>query len=368
MNASRGSEQTIHLDIGNILAIFKIKKEWSNGFMLDDLRLCLEKYNDEGSEKAYNKIESLLENIPIEKLYLYCFMIIKADALIEKKTESIISFLRKNDIHIVDYKFKHFFYDYEKESIYRYKLIDGVNDWYIRKKIFEIGPSIGLIVSYKGNDFDTIFEKIDSIKGTSNALTAPDGTIRKEFHGNNMIMNLIHSSDDPVATFREAELFFNCNEIEQSLTRTETEIESEVIHLAKYFAADMTTDFDVLCQRLIHQLFYIINSKLKYLSIDANYIDCNWETPSTTKVQIIKELDDMKKIFIEILKTNRIENTADIVHIGTAIDLISSTRRIFNNEFVNWEKLWRLYDENQIYFHEVQKIVIQGGFVCRNNK
>ena len=49
----------------------------------------------------------------------------------------------------------------------------------------------------------------------------------KLYDGNNMIMNLIHSSDDPVATFREAELFFNCNEIEQSLTRTETEIESE---------------------------------------------------------------------------------------------------------------------------------------------
>lgn len=333
--------------------------------MLNELRLSSEKYHDEGSTKAYENVLGLVKTIPIQKIYSYCFMILKADSLIEKKAENIILFLADKDIHIVDYKIKHLFYDREKESIYRYKLIDGINDWYVRKKIFEIGPSIGLLVSYEGNDYQTIFEKIDSIKGTSNALKAPNGTIRKEFHGNNMIMNLIHSSDDPIATFREAELFFDYKDIVNSLHKVHTYKESEVIFYSKYFAADMETDFDVLCNRLIHQLEYMIHNKIGcYINFnqaprfdvkDTNVDSCN----------VIVKLDMIKELILKYLHENKIEDPDVIVNIGTAMDLINMTRKIFNYEDVNWEQIWRRYDENQIYFTKIQEIVIQGGFVCR---
>lgn len=333
--------------------------------MLNELRLSSEKYHDEGSTKAYENILGLVQNIPLQKIYSYCFMILKADSLIEKKAEAIISFLSNNDIHIVDYRIKHFFYDSEKESIYRYKLIDGINDWYVRKKIFEIGPSIGLLVSYEGNDYQTVFEKIASIKGTSNALKAPNGTIRKEFHGNNMIMNLIHSSDDPIATFREAELFFNYKDVVNALHKVHTYKESEVIFYSRYFAADMETDFDVLCNRLFHQLEYVIHNKIECY-INFNQALCfEGEDTNVDPCNAMVKLDRIKELIFNYLQENKIDNPDVIVNIGTAMNLINMTRQIFNHEDVNWEQIWRQYDENQIYFSEIQKIVIQGGFVCR---
>ena len=220
---------------------------------------------DNDTRLAYDDIFDIYQDLDLNILEQVDFLIIKPDAILEHQTLDILDFLNSYKIEILGYKIKTYFYEFEKEAIYRYCLNDGRNNWYIRKEIFEIGPSIGLIVKSNVN----IFQLMKKLKGSSNALTADLNTIRK-IYGKNMVMNAIHSSDDPISVIRESKYFFTKQEIYDILHKNF--LYDDIKILIKYF--ENSTDFNylTLLDSLFYQILYKMSDTLRACKIPIDPI------------------------------------------------------------------------------------------------
>ncbi|WP_405616618.1 hypothetical protein OG292_23965 [Streptomyces sp. NBC_01511] len=80
---------------------------------------------------------------------------------------------------------------------WRYRLVDAV---------LAIGPAMGVICRYTGDDPEP-YRLLGRRKGYQVPTEAEPGTIRMDFGAINSVLNLMHSSDDPAESEREAAVF-----------------------------------------------------------------------------------------------------------------------------------------------------------------
>ncbi|MFF7361537.1 nucleoside-diphosphate kinase [Streptomyces sp. NPDC008125] len=108
---------------------------------------------------------------------------------------------------------------------WRYRLVDAV---------LTLGPAIALICRYEGNagsrPDDSAHDVLARRKGYQHPEQAEHGTLRRDFGAVNSIVGLMHSSDGPVESAREAAIF--------GLTAADAAADPEVA----------ATEIDYLCQ------------------------------------------------------------------------------------------------------------------------
>ncbi|MFF7991022.1 nucleoside-diphosphate kinase [Kitasatospora xanthocidica] len=82
---------------------------------------------------------------------------------------------------------------------WRYRLVDAV---------LELGPAVALICRYEGDEQDAdVHALLARRKGYQHPEQAQHGTLRRDFGAINSIVGLMHSSDGPVESEREAAVF-----------------------------------------------------------------------------------------------------------------------------------------------------------------
>jgi len=127
-------------------------------------------------------------------------LIIKPDIIKKKCIGSIISFLEKKNINIIDIKMMKFsetmaknFYIEHKDKKFYQELIDFIVSDYI------------VVLILEGVD---IINKIREIIGNTNPEKAKDNTIRKRF-ATDLTKNAVHASDKFESFVREYNIIFN---------------------------------------------------------------------------------------------------------------------------------------------------------------
>ncbi|MBQ3107472.1 MAG: hypothetical protein IJC68_02530 [Firmicutes bacterium] len=163
-------------------------------------------------------LQSIEEAVPAEYLPVLekvCFCMITPDAMLQGDWSNILRYLDEKGFRFLGCQIKQHFREWEKEEVYRYNLNEGHATWWFNKEVFSLGPTLGLLV-YR-EDGANVFEEIHKLKGDANPRKASRETIRGRFKAVNTAMNIFHSSDDPVASYREARVFFTPEEINRHL-------------------------------------------------------------------------------------------------------------------------------------------------------
>ncbi|MFF8784450.1 nucleoside-diphosphate kinase [Streptomyces sp. NPDC015125] len=106
---------------------------------------------------------------------------------------------------------------------WRYRLVDAV---------LALGPAMALICRYEGNA-DNAHEALARRKGYQHPERAEPGTLRRDFGAVNSIVGLMHSSDGPVESEREAAVF--------GLTAADAAADPEAAAAAIDYLCEITT-------------------------------------------------------------------------------------------------------------------------------
>ncbi|RKD31745.1 nucleoside-diphosphate kinase [Lacrimispora algidixylanolytica] len=151
-----------------------------------------------------------------ELLQEYTFMIITPDAIQRGLVQQIMDFLHDNiefDIKLLntckvstrqlELLYKHAF----KRMFIKGELVY----WWLLQESWSIGPCAALLLHSSNCNSKPLIESLLELKGSYHGKG--EKTVRALFNSTSMIMNVIHSSDDPYNMIREASIFFNDSDL-----------------------------------------------------------------------------------------------------------------------------------------------------------
>lgn len=110
------------------------------------------------------------------------------------------------------------------EELYRYtqvRLMDSGSRplWWYMPRYYRLGPAVAVLLDRPGDV--SAAERLSELKGPSNPGLSAPGLLRYEFGSQNMVMCVVHTSDQPETTAREACLFFGSDAVESALRGAE---------------------------------------------------------------------------------------------------------------------------------------------------
>lgn len=229
-------------------------------------------------------------------------ILLKPDAIVSGKGPSIVSFIRRQDISVVDAIPICSPKEFQFEELYKFNLTlrnshNQIGSWWLNRKVYTMGPSLLLLVRDDGGTGTTIFGKIQSFKGSSDPHKAKPGQIRHEFKGTNMALNLVHTSDNLFSLVREYLIFSSLERLKLVTDRLVDAHPSdeipEVEHAINLFfdvfgSEKVQTNVFRVCVRLINEVMLRNNqrspvdfremmalSKGKFRDSEMSRFECN---------------------------------------------------------------------------------------------
>ncbi len=144
------------------------------------------------------------------------FILFRPDAYLRGLIPEIVNEFNKQGIYLVNFiKLK--LSQELLNSLYIFAKLKYQKTWWIAQKMYLLGPSIPCLVVGNHLSFDHLSEKIRDLIGPTTPLLGTERQIRTKYRGSNKILNLIHASDDPASSFREASVFFDIDEIRKAI-------------------------------------------------------------------------------------------------------------------------------------------------------
>jgi len=98
------------------------------------------------------------------------------------------------------------------EELYKFNLTlrnsqNQLGSWWMNRKVYTMGPSIGLLLSREGQAGAELYEAVAELKGASDPFVGRPGELRFDLGAPNATMNLFHCADDPISSVREYLIF-----------------------------------------------------------------------------------------------------------------------------------------------------------------
>lgn len=281
------------------------------------------------------------------------FMVVQGDSFYFNKAGKVIEYLRDKKFDIVDYEFKQVFSESDKEEMYLNNLNNKKNYWWFGKEVFELGPSLGIIL--RKTDSKNIFEDLTDLKGNADPLINKGQNIRNDLGAFCISYNLIHTSDNLSEMLRESSLFFSL----QRLRKLKHNcipfgwVKKEIEAISPLKNADVYQCF-------LNKIF------MKSLSIYRNYImddkkifDFLNSVYSEDKIVCSEE---QIEFFLKQIKSCiwRMENINE--HL-IFLSFINYFERLIKKEFCdfNWEVFWDICRINEIKINREDELIITAG-------
>lgn len=168
----------------------------------------------------YPNLEQLYREIPNSKQHLLkhiTFTIIRPDALARGYERDLLREFSELGFYTIGFKYQ-FVDERQMEEVYRYtqhKILEKQKRplWWMTREMYRISPALlVLLVGHYPKEFEDCAQYFDSLKGPSNpALTKPEH-IRYRYRAMNVVLCIIHSSDNAEQSLRELRIFFSRDE------------------------------------------------------------------------------------------------------------------------------------------------------------
>ncbi len=139
------------------------------------------------------------------------FILFSPDCVLSNKVSRALSFLGQHGVGIRAYRWRRLSADevgflYHKNRVNR-KLskLDLLVD-----RLFDFGESLGcLVYPVSGSSQGFLHSRLSGLKGDSDPFMCNEGQLRRVLGATNKLLNLIHTSDSPEDSLREASIFFS---------------------------------------------------------------------------------------------------------------------------------------------------------------
>lgn len=199
------------------------------------------------------------------------FIMFSPDAILQNAHKEVIE---KNGLHVLEYKFI-VLNDKCVEKVYEKELVSGkINSWWIKRKIFSKGITFVAIIGREiPSGYKYLCDYILEVKGKSDPLEYEYGSVRYEYRVSSKAFGFMHSSDDIYSIVNEALVFFDMNQICNSLERIKMLIEKPYKLLYDSKALDINLkkqNIELSYYRVLYKIKKIIINKIRPRAIQNN--------------------------------------------------------------------------------------------------
>lgn len=265
------------------------------------------------------------------------FMIITPDAIQRGLVPHIMDFLHDNiefDIKLLNtckvsnrqlellykYAFKRMFIN--GEPVY----------WWLLQESWSVGPCAVSLLHSSTCDSKSLIESLLELKGSYNEKDKK--TVRALFDSNSMIMNIIHSSDDPYNMIREASIFFNETDLHNVFEHPESiNIEEEVLDNQFTLTNEHSTANDIISV-VMSRTYATIAMNLKY-ALDKTIEMVNLLISSNTYFEFVNKISESYQNLLQLFVI--------VYALSGKIDIpISAVEGLFDTKAIlitKWEKV-----------------------------
>jgi|GEM_PF-1808616 len=207
-----------------------------------------------------------------EQLQKYAFMIITPDAIQRGLVPNIMDFLRKKIVFNIKLLNTCRISIRQLELLYKYAFkrmfINGeLVYWWLLQESWSVGPCAVMLIHSENCDDKPLIESLLELKGSY--AEKDQMTVRSVFESTSMIMNIIHSSDDPYNMIREASIFFNEFDLYNAIDNPESsEIEFDILN-NQFLLTDHHSTVNDIINVVRLRTYATISMNLKY-SLDKS--------------------------------------------------------------------------------------------------
>ncbi len=159
-----------------------------------------------------SKAPELFSKQNLSNLSRAVFVLIKPDAVSRGLTSNIINRFQEHGLGVFYVKIISTPRERDFEELYKFNLTlrneqNMIGSWWINRLLYTAGPSVALILKSQVSGQRSPYETLAAIKGPSDPQLCERGQIRYDFRAANVALNLIHTSDDPISSVREFQIF-----------------------------------------------------------------------------------------------------------------------------------------------------------------
>lgn len=148
------------------------------------------------------------------------FAMVKPDAFVRGLAPEVIRRLREAGLTPVAMKVTEMD-EATIDELYMFVKQKYFDSWWIMPKVFSQAPVIPMILVGEPGDFEHLSAKLRYIIGPTTPDAGKPGNLRYDLKGTNRVLNIIHAADDPAAAVREANVFFELDEILDAVLSTD---------------------------------------------------------------------------------------------------------------------------------------------------
>lgn len=177
------------------------------------------------ADEIWSRLCRRMPAAALERLSECVFLMLKPDALISGRYESLLSGMADAGWQFIHAQATLSAGERHFEELYQYNLTirneqNMMCAWWINARLYAMGTSVALMVRVpRGRDRLTAHQQVKRLKGPSNPFKGAAGELRWEAGGTNLALNLLHSADDPISTAREFLIFGTEEQLLHALRR-----------------------------------------------------------------------------------------------------------------------------------------------------
>jgi len=164
-----------------------------------------------------SKVMDLSKENQLKDLPKLVFAMIKPAAFVRGLAPRVIQWLHLNGFRIALFRFGEIGGE-ELDELYLFVKRKYHESWWIMERAYSMAPALAMVLIGDQNGHEHACAKLRELIGPTTPEAGSKGNLRYDLKGVNRVFNIIHVSDDPAAALRESSVFFDLEEVLDSLT------------------------------------------------------------------------------------------------------------------------------------------------------
>ena len=243
---------------------------------LDDFFSREDPLEKEIYEKLKHELLDLAKEDQLRNLPRLVFGMIKPAAYARGLAPRVVEWLRLNGFRIALAKFGEI-KGKELDELYLFVKRKYQESWWIMERAYSMAPALAMVLvgDYKGHEHACAM--LRKLIGPTTPEAGSRGNLRYDLKGVNRVFNIIHISDDPAAALRESSVFFDMEEVLESLSsNNEVKLHMERLKPSKLRELSRWKTFSDLKRRCVNllnsnELQELLNEESNVLSEDLPF-------------------------------------------------------------------------------------------------